>query len=302
MHRIERKERLAPDEVQAVNRLLAAAAEADDHPALDEHTWLDLAQGGRPGFAGLIAWAPGHDHPVGYAQLSRGAIWGAEYVVDPHHRLPGSTIGTELLAEAVRVIAEQGGGHVHLWVGRAGPAAERDARSVGLRPGRSLYQLRRPLPVDDPGPLPETRAFVPGRDEDDWLELNNRAFEWHPEQGGWDLATLKEREAAPWFDPEGFRIYEEGGVMRGFCWTKVHADHEPPLGEIYVVAVEPGAAGHGLGRGLTLAGLDHLARAGLRTAMLYVDAANVRAVKLYVELGFVVNHVDQAYVGDVPPA
>jgi hypothetical protein len=30
-----------------------------------------------------------------------------------------------------------------------------------------------------------------------------------------------------------------------------------------------------------------------------VDAANSRAVKLYVDLGFVINHLDQAYVGDI---
>ncbi|MST33705.1 mycothiol synthase, partial [Acidimicrobiaceae bacterium USS-CC1] len=170
--------------------------------------------------------------------------------------------------------------------------------------GRALYQMRRRLPVEPElvlQPLPPTRAFVPGRDEEEWLEVNNRAFEWHPEQGGWDLATLKEREAAPWFDPEGFRIYEEAGRIAGFCWTKVHVDHDPPLGEIYVIAVDPQATRRGLGRGLTLAGLDHLARRGLQTGMLYVDATNTRAVKLYVDLGFVVNHIDQAYVGDIAP-
>jgi mycothiol synthase len=163
--------------------------------------------------------------------------------------------------------------------------------------------MRRTLPVE-PGlllePLPVTRPFVVGQDEDAWLEVNNRAFDWHPEQGGWDLATLKGREAAAWFDPEGFLIHEEGGAIVGFCWTKVHADHDPPLGEIYVIAVDPAAGHRGLGRGLTLAGLDHLARAGLRVGMLYCDAANARAIKLYVDLGFTVNHIDQAYVGDIP--
>ena len=35
--------------------------------------------------------------------------------------------------------------------------------------------------------------------------------------------------------------------------------------------------------------------------MLYVDATNAPAVKLYVELGFTVNHIDRAYTGDIPP-
>ncbi len=306
MTRVERKERLDPEEIGAINELLAAAAAADDHAALDEHAWLDLVQGGRSGFGALVAREPDHPHPVGYAQVTRGGgSWAVEYVVDPHHRLPGNTIGPDLLAEGGRLISAQGGGHVHLWVSRAGPESDRVAAVIGLRPGRALYQMRRRLPVEPglAGPdLPSTRAFVPGRDEQAWLELNNRAFEWHPEQGGWDLETLKERESQPWFDPEGFLVHEEDGRIVGFCWTKVHADHDPPLGEIYVIAVDPAVTRRGLGRGLTLAGLDHLARRGLRTAMLYCDAANTRAVKLYVDLGFAVNHIDQAYVGDLPPA
>jgi ribosomal protein S18 acetylase RimI-like enzyme len=53
---------------------------------------------------------------------------------------------------------------------------------------------------------------------------------------------------------------------------------------------------------LVIAGLDYLYQRGLTVGMLYVDAGNAPAVKLYVDLGFVVNHLDQAYVGDIPPA
>jgi mycothiol synthase len=303
MHRIERKQLLGHDEIAAVSGLLAAATAADDHAPIDEHTWLDLVQGGREGFAGLVAWQDGHPHPVGYAQVTRGAdSWAIEYVVDPHHRVPGNTIGEDLLAEAAAVIAGQGGGHVHLWVSRPGPVMDRLAATIGLRPGRELYQMRRPLPVEaalaDTEPFP-TRSFVPGQDEEAWLEVNNRAFDWHPEQGGWDLATVKAREAEAWFDPDGFLLYEQDGKLAGFCWTKIHADHDPVLGEIYVIAVDPSVTRHGLGRRLVLAGLDHMARAGVGTGMLYCDATNTRAVKLYVDLGFTVNHIDRAYVGDI---
>lgn len=34
-------------------------------------------------------------------------------------------------------------------------------------------------------------------------------------------------------------------------------------------------------------------------AMLYVDADNAGAIRLYEKLGFTTDHVDRAYVGDV---
>lgn len=306
MHRIEIKRHLGVGDIEPVRSVLNAAQEADDHSPVDEHAWLDLAQGGREGFAGLVAWEDGHPHPVGYAQVSKGpASWSLEFVVDPPHRVPGNTIGLDLVREAYKLIAESGGGHLHMWVSQPRAAHARIAKAVGLVPGRSLYQMRRPLPVEeglaDPDPLP-TRAFQPGRDETAWLEVNNRAFSWHPEQGGWTMETILEREKEAWFDPSGFLLYEHEGVMQGFCWTKVHADHLSALGEIYVIATDPSVHSQGLGRRLVLAGLESLTRRGLRVAMLYVDATNKPAVKLYVELGFVVNHIDQAFVGDVLPA
>jgi mycothiol synthase len=308
VHRIEVKRQMASGDIDAVRGLLQAATDADAHAPLDEHAWLDLVQGGRAGFAGLVAWEDDHDHPVGYAQVSRGSgSWALEFVVDPHHRTPGNTIGLDLVEAAVAIIASEGGGHVHMWVNQPRPEHDRIARAVGLTPGRVLYQMRRVLPVEDAlrpvGPALVTRPFQVGSDEEAWLEVNNRAFHWHPEQGGWDLETIKQREAEPWFDPAGFLLHDDAdGRLDGFCWTKIHAGTDPPLGEIYVIAVdpEPSMAVPGLGRQLVIAGLDYLYGRGLRIGMLYVDASNARAVKLYVDLGFVINHLDQAYVGDIP--
>lgn len=290
-------------DVAAVSELLDVAADHDGHSPLGEHQWLDLALGGREGFAGLVAWSTGHPHPIAYAQVTRGPdSWAVELVVDPHHREELPEIGPELLGSALAVIRSEGGGHVHHWVFKPDDAHDRIAEQVGLRRGRDLWQMRRELPAEPPPPLP-LRPFAVGRDEEAWLRVNNRAFAGHPEQGAWTMDVLREREAQPWFDAEGFLLHEGDGGLDGFCWTKVHAGTDPPLGEIYVIAVDPAAGGRGLGRALVLAGLDWLHRErGITEGMLYVDAANRPAVRLYESLGFHVDHVDRAFVGDVAPA
>jgi len=300
--RVEVKRQMGRGDIAVVSELLDLAAHHDHHPALGDHQWLDLVHGGRKGFAGLVAWEPGHEHPVGYAQLTRGSgNWALEQVVDPHHRDAGRRVARSLIAAALELVANQGGGHVHLWIPQATPEDDAMADSVGLTRGRRLLQLRRPLPLPASEEEASTRAFIQGEDERAWLEVNNRAFAWHPEQGGWDLDTLLAREAEPWFDPDGFRLQERDGRLAGFCWTKIHHDVDPRLGEIYVIAVDPDFQGLGLGRSLVVSGLRWLEAHGLEIGMLYVDASNERAVRLYEDMGFGLDHKDQAYVGDVKP-
>jgi mycothiol synthase len=304
VRRLEIKRHLDEHDRAAVERLLHVAEHADGHASVDEHRWLDMAEGGRQAFAGLVAWEPGHDHPVAYAQVSRGRerSWSLDLAIDPHHRYDAAAIAPELLTSSLDLIREEGGGHVHLWVHQPTATHDEISASVGLVRGRDLLQLRVPLPLDEPVPSIELRPFVVGRDEAAWLEVNNRAFDWHPEQGGWTLDDLLARERESWFDTDGFLLLEIGGLLAGFVWTKVHPahDHGPALGEIYVIAVDPDFGGRGLGRSLVVAGLDHLHRArGIDVGMLYVDAANEPALKLYEHLGFTVDHVDRAYTGDV---
>jgi mycothiol synthase len=162
------------------------------------------------------------------------------------------------------------------------------AGRLGLVVWRELFEMRRPLPHPQHAEV-VTRDYRPGVDDAAWLRVNNRAFAGHGEQGGWTLDTLRLRLAEPWFDPAGFRILDAdagSGEIAAFCWTKLHMEETPTVGEIYVIAVDPSAHGRGLGKQLTLAGLDSIADRGVTVANLYVDAGNTAAVGLYERLGF----------------
>jgi mycothiol synthase len=244
---------------------------------------------------GLVAWAPGRSRALAFAQAIRSdRRWDVELAYDRDGGHEAWAAAAAVLSAAVDRAGTAGGGPVHLWITHPEPAHDDLAAAVGLAPERDLWQMRRALPVGEQYSL-VTRPFVVGQDEEAWVAVNNRAFAWHPEQSGWTVADVVAREAEPWFDPAGFLLHEETGSLLGFCWTKVHAAHEPPLGEIYVIAVDPAAHQRGLGRRLTLAGLDHLAGRGLTVGMLYVDAGNAPATRLYEDLGFTVDHVDRAY-------
>jgi mycothiol synthase len=132
------------------------------------------------------------------------------------------------------------------------------------------------------------RRFEPGRDEDAWLALNAAAFAHHPEQGSLTRADLDQRTAEPWWDPDGLILVVEAADQDRLVashWTKV----DPPdgeVGEVYVVAVSPAHQGEGLGRAVTVLGLDHLRSLGLASVVLYVDDENTAAVRTYRGLGF----------------
>lgn len=281
-----------------VTDLLAAAASADGRAPLSDHLRLELHSGGAPEFVAFTAVEG--ERLAGYAQLATiNGTRNVELVVHPDHRADGS-IARRLLTGAVDSIAHQGGGHVQWWAFDATTSDDDLAAIAGLSATRNLHQMRCPLPTGRDVTV-ETRSFVPGRDDDAFLAVNNRAFASHPEQGGWSIATLRQRQAEPWFDPDGFLLHERDGRLASFCWTKIHGDEQPVLGEIYVIAVDPDFQGLGLGNQLTLAGLASIAARGVETGMLYVDGGNTVAVTMYEHLGFHIHRTDRAYTRDVAP-
>jgi mycothiol synthase len=286
------------------------------HAALSEHKRMEVDQLNRGNDPASVRSGPKalivvrqDGRLIGYAHLSGSPTseqYMLELVVDDPAETPSSVkvgpVADALLGAAVDHIVALGGGTVRLWAAQATAADDTLATDHGFQLERELVQMRRPLPfpgANEParrGPSIHTRPFRPGADEEAWLATNNRSFANHPEQGHWDLATLLEREREPWFDPDGLLLFDHDGRLAGSCWTKIHADTTPPLGEIYVIGVDPDFHGHGWGRALTAAGLDWLAGRGLRVGMLYVDADNRAAVAMYRSMGFEPDHVDRAYL------
>jgi len=181
---------------------------------------------------------------------------------------------------------------LHVWIAGVDDNADQTVRDAGFEPYRDLWQLRCPLPAE-PAEL-ETRGYT-ATDLDAFIAVNNRAFSWHPEQGGLTPERVTETMAEPWFNADGFRLYEEDDQLVGFCWTKIHVNEEPPIGEIFVIAVDPSAHGRGLGSPMTRAGLDWLAAQGIGTGMLYVESDNHAANRVYERIGFVHHRTNRAY-------
>ncbi|MDA8148166.1 MAG: mycothiol synthase [Actinomycetota bacterium] len=222
-------------------------------------------------------------------------VWTVEVVSPAASGLPPSVVA-RLVADACAGACRHGATTAMLWQPVGGPPLEAIAPASFRSTERRLVELRRTLPVPEVRRSPgvPVRAFRPGSDEASWVAANNRAFAGHPEQGNWTVDQVRSREQEAWFDPQGFLVLEDGDGIGGACWTKIHPDSAPPLGEIYVIFVDPRLHGRGLGRALLDAGLTSLHDRGAHVAMLHVEADNEPALALYRSAGFAVHHVQRA--------
>ncbi|APE33077.1 mycothiol synthase [Nocardia mangyaensis] len=289
-------ERVEPSAAEQVRALLGRARAADGVAPVSEQAVLSLAEAD-PSTRHLLAERAGE--LVGYANLAAAhddhpAM--AEVAVDPSAR--GAGVGTEL----VRAALAEGGPGARVWAHGDLPAAKALAAELGLATARELWQMRRSLATPE---LPELavpdglvlRAYAGPADDAELLRVNNAAFSWHPEQGGWTERDIAARRDESWFDSNGlFLAFEADDPTRllGFHWTKAHPD-AAPAGEVYVVGIDPAAQGRGLGRLLTLAGLRYLRDTGSSEVLLYTEADNQAAVHTYTRLGFTPAHIDVAY-------
>jgi mycothiol synthase len=290
-------------DVAAVRSLAEAAERTDGVSPLPEQVLLHLKHQGDADAWHFVArrLSDQGSELIGYAFLDKTSPEegpSAEVVVAPAARRQG--VGGALL-DALRMKIRRGGQPARVWAHGGLPAAAALADKRGMRLVRQLWVMARPLDTVPAAAAVEgitVEAFRPGTDDQAWVELNARAFAHHPEQGSMTVEDLRERMAESWFDPKGFFLAWRDARLTGFHWTKVHghsAYGAGPVGEVYVLGVDPAEQGHGLGKALTLIGLEYLRGRGLSEVILYVDGDNAPAVNVYSKLGFTRRSADVMY-------
>ena len=209
--------RIDQAEIDEVTALAAAATDGRRHGAA-----------GRARAAAPVPTTPavhllardGHGHgrgfaaprPAGADDPETGGV--AELAVHPQHRRGG--VGTR---SSTRCWNARPGRHLprvrprlRLWAHGELPGAVALAERLGLHPGadaRGRCAAACSPRCADPT-FPDgvrVRPFVVGADEAEFLRVNNAAFDWHPEQGGWDVAQVKAAR--------GRALVRPGGVPAG---------------------------------------------------------------------------------------
>jgi mycothiol synthase len=278
----------------SVLELIKAANDFDGVPPIPEHVLLHLRHGGDKSDSHLVIEKD--EEVIAYAHLDETDLVAGpsvEAVVHPKYR--GQGFGTALLKESIAICGDK----TRIWSHGDLPQAQSIAATLKLeRLWANLQMSKKLLEIEEVNSKYLIRSFLPGIDDEVFLELNNRVFADHPDQGGWSIGDLRVRVSEEWFDEKGFFVCEDEGKLIGFCWTKIHGAHthsnignetdhgHEPIGEIYVLAVDPAYKGQGVGKDLTATGLNYLKYQGLGSAMLYVGVENKAALHLYGSLGF----------------
>lgn len=264
-----------PSDLDVLWRLLDDIDAADGYYPLTEAAVLAVRQGeGR----GVVVTDGGVI--VGFVHRRHD---GERFIVETAIHPDCRAVQAHLALQAA--VGDLGASPVWLWASEIETLSA--AHELGFVERRRLVQLVRSLPIDDRAVIAEgvvVETFRPGVDEGAFIAVNNAAFADHPDNADWDFAEMQDRMSRSWFDPQGVFIARLKGRPVGVVWTKRHARD---VGEIYIIGVHPKAQGMGLGRALTLIGLDYQYREqGARQAMLYTEADNEAGRSLYASLGF----------------
>jgi len=300
---------LGADELLAeVDQLLADARDDIGAPAIDEaeqERLRELEAGGeRPGSwrSALLRVGERDVAYVGvvlpYGQHS-GVATGDAAV---RRRLADPAAVTAAALHAARgMVDDTDVRDLQVWIRAVGPAELEGIEAADGFVQRQLHVMARPLPAEDPvgrqaladldAAGGRIRSCHLGKDDTEVVAILAEAYE-GTDDGGWDRERFAARRTLPWFDAEDLLVAEDAdGHLLGLHWLKRRGGAE---GEVYNLAVRPGAQGRRLGPALLQAGLDHLADSGCDRVVLWVDGANERAVQLYQRHGFAIRSTDVA--------
>jgi mycothiol synthase len=277
-------------ELSEAESLASDWSESPHHPSLTEAARIQMRAGQAIVFVG--------DDPQGIVALTSGK---RRDVATIEVAVPSAISASDFWDAAESAVLSEAwrSGYRDLELLTWDPAFQ---HSLPDRGWRAMRQINRGALHLDGARLPASGGTPPGfasllgreTDIDGLIEVNNLAFAEHPDAGDWDRPGLERLFAEPWFDPAGLLISRDGpSTIIGFCWTKVHPDG---VGEIYVLAVRPGYIGHGLGRALVGAGIDHLSsRRDCRDMIVYWEATNTVATHLYQSIGFSIDRVGEIF-------
>jgi len=231
---------------------------------------------------------------VGYAdvrpELNIGRVV-LRWLVHPKHC--GRGLAAKLVDRAISRTIELGIMTIHVNISQDSLMAKQLLTKMGFTFVRRFLELRldlfKALLPEISKMAPRCRPLQPG-EEERLTQLQNHSFtgSW-----GYNANTVKEiiyRISLPNCSPEDIILAFDSDKPIGYCWTRINFWKNKTPGEgtgrIYMLGVDPGYRGRGLGRQLLLVGLSYLKSKGLRVVELTVDSKNKVACALYKSVGF----------------
>ncbi|MDA3146421.1 mycothiol synthase [Leucobacter sp. UCMA 4100] len=261
---------------EAMKELLRVAEAHDGFPAISDQAQREAASGARE----IVTREVGDLTAVGIVGSDE-----VDLVVHPDAR--GRGLGSALLDE---LLGHAEGQAVLAWAHGENPAASHMLASRGFSPVRTLLRLELPgeklaevsvRPLAD-GLTLETYDSANTRHGSDLIGVNARAFASHPEQGQLTLAEFEQTTCEAWFDPKDLFLVYEGETLLAFSWIKTTRSVSGAVEtELYVIGVDPEAAGRGLGTTLLGITMARMAEHRPERVTLYVEGDNEPALALY---------------------
>lgn len=169
-------------------------------------------------------------------------------------------------------------------------------RRRGFEVQRHFHFMERGLGDAVPdAPLPDGYSWtnLSADKVDRWVRIQNSVFSEH-----WGSREITPQEFQTWmkepsFDPTGFWGVAFAGRIIGIDNNEVDEEYVKysgmKRGMLWVIGVEKAHRRQGIGRALTVRGLNWCREKGMETAALYVDSENTPALTLYRRLGFQVS-------------